>query len=1080
MTEQAADDTWEHIQRPRRRRSIRRNEVSEIRLPQQEDLSKVVKVVELAHLDDVSLGRAIASLGVRPKQGATGRNVKYYRRNARILRLTDEDDVPTPAGRALLRLAEDEKIMRLSHAFEDSDVGRAWMRWAKVTRLEQLEPGSAPAFVTYIREEQGQSDNETWKRRTSTLRLWCERFQSSRQQHDGLLKDPPHRESQILTPPHATKPVFDRGTALAIVRGLSKGASHVDVATAYFSLYGYHDLMSQLERADLRLLIGANEQARSQLSELLRVFAASLDANFELSLAQIREIAVRLHRQLVRGRVRVRYFEPRELESLHAKVFIFDRNRAYVTSSNLTRGGLRTNIECGYQVMDADEAGYLHGRFELYFEQARPLSEPIISEIERSWAFWGFGDPHLVFLKILDVLFGRLPRVRRVHYELAEFQRAIVATLLARFESRRRLMLIAPTGMGKTIMAGYVARALREQGEIDRIVIACKNVSIFEMWQDTLRSFGISADRVRVYDLERSRDGGEPGEGASVDLTSLYNSLSNRDLIIVDECHHFRRRAAKRQVALGKFMAGPNPDAVGPRALLMTATPISTGLKNLQTLASLVGDDSIEAIEDVAVAEGIINIALGPILRDFGVEEGQWIRLRFGDVWRYFPHIEVRTVNYNSCMTSIFTALAGMDFSLVRDGQDYTWLEVGDDDVEDLGGRHGVIRALLARRAESSPIAFVHTLESLRLGLAQHRLHPVDPPRFEAQLDELTASMGAVDVGRDPKLRELSKLIRRRSPGDKILIFTEYRATAQLLHDTISQLVEPRLVGLITGDLSNADRKSLFRRFAPVAQRVDEPLAGGPLEMLVATDAIAEGENLQDARIVINYDVSWTPLRLIQRVGRVDRFTTQKRWVKVRNFFPGDSCYEQIVNLWGRLEDRASQQELFSGTNVVGNRVRNSTELAQTTIELMETLYRDKFDTKGLHEQATAQLPPTTLFERLWSADVDALDRARALPDGIQARIAGDRPGLYVLLKHDGRTTALFRPEGERVWREAPRECSHEKLLMDIRVEPGLPVLNPQTPLDAKVDMLVRSWLDAQSLPGHRLRVLAAFEICRR
>ncbi|MCX4239433.1 helicase-related protein [Paraliomyxa miuraensis] len=1080
MTDDTADETWEQIQRPRRGRSRHRQEVSAISLPQQEDLSKVVRVVELAHLDDVSLGRAIASLGARPKQEATARNVMYYRRNARLLRLTDDNDVPTPAGRALLRLDPDEKIMRLSHAFEGSDVGRAWMQWARVTRLEQLEPGSAPAFVTYIREQQGQSDNATWKRRTTTLRLWCERFQQCRRQHDGLLKDPPHRESPLPTPPHATTAVLDRGTALTVVRALSKGASHVDVATAYFSLHGYHDLMSQLERADLRLLIGANDQARDQLAELLRVFAASLEANFELSLAQMRGIAVRLHRQLVRGRVRVRYFEPRELESLHAKVFIFDRNRAYVTSSNLTSGGLRTNIECGYQVMDADEAGYLHGRFEHYFERARPLSEPIIAKIERSWAFWGFGDPHLVFLKILDTLFGHLPRVKRIRYDLAEFQRAIVATLLARLESRRRLMLIAPTGMGKTIMAGYVARALMERGEIGRVVIACKNGSIFEMWQEALRSFGISADRVRVYDLERTRDGGEPGEGSSDDLTSLFRSLDERDLIIVDECHHFRRRAAKRQVALGRFLAGPRPDVTGPRALLMTATPISTGLKNLQTLASLVGDDSIEALGDVAVADGIVNIALGPILRDFGVEEGRWIRLRFGEVWRYFPHVEVRTVHYRSCMSTIFRALADMDFSLARDSQDYAWLGVGDDDVEDLGGRHGVIRALLARRAESSPSAFSRTLESLRQGLAQHRLRPVDRPRFEAQLDELVASMRAVDIRKDPKLHELMDLIRRRRPGDKILIFTEYRATAELLHDAIGELVEPRLVGLITGELSNADRKSLFRRFAPMAQRVEEPLAGASVEILVATDAIAEGENLQDARIVINYDVSWTPLRLIQRVGRVDRFTTHKRWVKVRNFFPGDDCYEQIVDLWGRLEERASQQEMFSGTNVVGNRVRRSTELAQADIELMETLYRGELDTKGLYEQATAQMPPTTLFERLWSADVDALERARALPDGIQARIAGDRPGLYVLLRHEGRATSLFRPEGELAWREAPRECSHEQLLMEIRVKPGSPVLDPRTPLDAEVDALVRSWLDARALAGRRLRVLAAFEICHR
>jgi len=87
-----------------------------------------------------------------------------------------------------------------------------------------------------------------------------------------------------------------------------------------------------------------------------------------------------------------------------------------------------------------------------------------------------------------------------------------------------------------------------------------------------------------------------------------------------------------------------------------------------------------------------------------------------------------------------------------------------------------------------------------------------------------------------------------------------------------------------------------MKAFAPFAQQVTRS-PPQRFDVLVATDAISEGENLQDAEYVINYDLSWTPLRLIQRVGRINRFTEERRKVHVRNFFPGSDCYEQIVKL---------------------------------------------------------------------------------------------------------------------------------------------------------------------------------------
>ena len=153
----------------------------------------------------------------------------------------------------------------------------------------------------------------------------------------------------------------------------------------------------------------------------------------------------------------------------------------------------------------------------------------------------------------------------------------------------------------------------------------------------------------------------------------------------------------------------------------------------------------------------------------------------------------------------------------------------------------------------------------------------------------------------------------------KVLVFTEYADTARYIHNRLS---EDGLVDLDRLDGSRgADRVQMIKRFSPHYNRVDEDERARlvPLRVLVSTDVLAEGVNLQDASLIVNYDIHWNPVRLMQRIGRVDRRLDPEREkaivaedpktkkmrgrIQVRNFLPPDEL-NRILSLYNRVQNR--------------------------------------------------------------------------------------------------------------------------------------------------------------------------------
>jgi hypothetical protein len=221
------------------------------------------------------------------------------------------------------------------------------------------------------------------------------------------------------------------------------------------------------------------------------------------------------------------------------------------------------------------------------------------------------------------------------------------------------------------------------------------------------------------------------------------------------------------------------------------------------------------------------------------------------------------------------------------------------------------------------------TFESLLVGRkVKVLLKDVDLVRWKQDLSEdrdrlvkLVAAAQDVNTERDAKLQALRDLIGQKcqqpiNPGNrKLIVFTAFADTARYLYEQLAPWANKTLdihSALVTGTGSNQatlpllrkDLASILSAFAPRAKERPADLAGeGELDLLIATDCISEGQNLQDCDWLINYDIHWNPVRIIQRFGRIDRLGSPNERIQLVNFWPNMEL-EEYINLEQRVSGR--------------------------------------------------------------------------------------------------------------------------------------------------------------------------------
>lgn len=201
-----------------------------------------------------------------------------------------------------------------------------------------------------------------------------------------------------------------------------------------------------------------------------------------------------------------------------------------------------------------------------------------------------------------------------------------------------------------------------------------------------------------------------------------------------------------------------------------------------------------------------------------------------------------------------------------------------------------------------------------------------DLDRDKDQLIGLYNSASAISVDRDAKLADLKRLIagkvqeptinKQQQPNRKVLVFTAFADTAVYLYEALSQWAESELgihTAVVTGDASRnkttfgkSEFNQILTNFSPLAKKRSKMVSmpqEGEIDLLIATDCISEGQNLQDCDYLVNYDIHWNPVRIIQRFGRIDRIGSLSSTVQMVNFWPTEDL-NKYINLKNRVEAR--------------------------------------------------------------------------------------------------------------------------------------------------------------------------------
>ncbi len=193
-------------------------------------------------------------------------------------------------------------------------------------------------------------------------------------------------------------------------------------------------------------------------------------------------------------------------------------------------------------------------------------------------------------------------------------------------------------------------------------------------------------------------------------------------------------------------------------------------------------------------------------------------------------------------------------------------------------------------------------------------LEDIDPTQYDLNLirqavesdlqvlDGLLHALERITPDTDAKLQTLKTQLQGELHHKKVLIFSYYKDTARYLYDYLCEQLPGVPMALVSSETRMEERRRIVQRFSPRSNRFH--LNGETeIQILIATDALSEGQNLQDAGVIINYDLHWNPVRMVQRIGRIDRIGSPHDVIEVYNFIPEDSL-EDLLGLMERLRTK--------------------------------------------------------------------------------------------------------------------------------------------------------------------------------
>lgn len=818
----------------------------------------------------------------------------------------------------------------------------------------------------------------------------------------------------------------------AILPHFEKAEISVKISSGFFTVSAFNLIQPALEGTTTLILVGYDDTQNANLiGKLLADVRADL---MRWGPDNRREAVSRLVAKLQRQEVYFRenddepYADARIRKNDHGKVYIVDDRLVWLGSLNLTNKGLIYNHESNGALTQPERVQ----KWVQFFEEkwnapdTRDLTQLLLQQL-LDWL--DLVDPFHVYLKSIQALVSREePDPPRKRYKLpAAYQQVIIKRVVRQLKTYRGAMIVASTGMGKTVMATDVCFRLHRERLIDTVLVFAPKPTHLN-WSNDLDDAGINHKTFSQQVLSQNSTGPE-----GTRLTRYLDRLDERFVIIIDESHYFRNEntsGGEQKLSFSRLIDHVNSS--GCYVLLLTATPYAKGyedinhqLKLLPHLAprqtrlasgqhvlpgmgiirhpnawAIPEEDFFEAFRRLEV---VTLISTSWVARNFGTQtpEGDYVERPDGVVW--IPHINLRKVNVPLPLERRMKNLIGGGY-LKHEYKSVPTREGGfittNSSVED--------RA--SEAWSSSPLALEETLYQVMEDLYDEtfvRSQEVRSEQIKPIYDELQ-QMGYAD---DPKFQALLRVIADHS-GEKIIVFTQRKSTATYLEQAIAEKLPERSVAtpirrvkpLEYKSIEDDDLQRMIQAFAPISNRVEPPSDG--IDILILTNAQSTGINLQDANVVVNYDLAWTPDVIIQRAGRIMRFWKEPRQVYIYAFvgvfeyddpildYDASGVSRQLVSLTARSKEAQEIAEIPIFPDGERQHVTSLGDFNKVTLEdLGELEAREIEDYSG----------GSPFLEHI-TALIQNQELADSLRDDINSakRYDGEHEIVYLLLRHEG------------------------------------------------------------------------------
>ena len=783
----------------------------------------------------------------------------------------------------------------------------------------------------------------------------------------------------------------DGNTLLKVLESLLVKSVNLDIATGTFEIGAFLSLGKTWQHLDgIRLLMG-DETTRRTKEHLIEALQEATDDNIE----SVKETDDTLHglaavRDAIRrGQITVRVYDKAKF---HAKLNLMHAQNsspvdfATVGSSNFTNPGLTQNVELNSFITDATHIEKLGEWYDARWEEASEVKAELLRVIERHLKKY---PPFTVYAKALHAYFrGREKPADEweenesvIYRRLSQYQKDGYHAALQIADTWNGALICDGVGSGKTYIGlMLLERYLRENKRV--LLITPKSIAESVWNSQVSRHFRSKYGRLlrEHYDIKLHTDLGRQG-GISDDDLKYFRE--HKDVIIIDEAHHFRNPGSNR----GRFLMELARDK---KLYLLTATPINNSLDDIHHLINYFGQNrrnhfakigvhdfrrhfrnierDLEAEETEEIAELVEEDDLlrrDPVLRQVLIQRSRkYIKdaeMASGTHILFPKRVIEPTVDYS--LRRVYGTL--YDELQAAFDRNYPFLNLAiyntvryhNNPERQIENRQkqivGLIRTLVLKRLESSWRAFEATIENLLLNMAEW-LEKYAPERFaiwestntrwwgvvqnhirerlqedgiltqntletllqsvvsnpleeendlasvetdddfipedhdvDRLFDDVVGDMNFLtvllskiyrafyadelanepDTKRDDKLQQLLKLLKRH-PNEKLLIFTEFCDTARYLYTQLQRAGFNHLEQI--DSRRKVNREEVIERFSPYYNGKSSQNVA-PIQTLITTDVLAEGLNLQDASVIVNYDLHWNPVRLMQRIGRLDR-----------------------------------------------------------------------------------------------------------------------------------------------------------------------------------------------------------------